>query len=448
MTMPPPANRSDAPSAQLVGKIFVHQYYHILHESPESGYMFYHDSSVLSRPEPNGVLESVTSIQGINDKILSLDCKSNVVEIINIDAQDSFNGGVLVLVNGYLTGKDNLRRAFSQLFFLAPQEKGYFIHNDVFRYVDENEPLEMGVDVDKYAESSSPASLTQDPDPAHASNPLLDDDRSTSPMEANSNDGVYHKLHNEEELVAKVDDTVKPHIRSTQKNVALAAVQNSLIVEEDGQGRSYASMVNAVEGNIAHTAVSMKSNNRRVVPANADSNWFDAFALCPETSAPSNSNTSEIVNGQDKGYSIHIRNLPMSATIHQVEAVFKKFGSIKPDGVQVRSRKQQGFCFGFVEFESLDSMHSAIQASPVTVGRCQAIIEEKKSKTQVVDGREIFPSNRGQFHSDRFRGQRDFRGGIGYGNHEFGKQIGTYNLVRGQGQYRQNERIYRRISPD
>lgn len=54
-----------------------------------------------------------------------------------MDAQDSFNGGVLVLVTGYLIGKDSLRRKFSQSFFLAPQDKGYFVLNDVFRYVDE-----------------------------------------------------------------------------------------------------------------------------------------------------------------------------------------------------------------------------------------------------------------------------------------------------------------------
>jgi hypothetical protein len=54
-----------------------------------------------------------------------------------VDAQDSFNGGVLVLVTGHLTGKDSLRRKFSQSFFLAPQDKGYFVLNDVFRYVDE-----------------------------------------------------------------------------------------------------------------------------------------------------------------------------------------------------------------------------------------------------------------------------------------------------------------------
>lgn len=75
--------------------------------------------------------------QAINDKILSLDYGECSAEIITVDAQESYNGGVLVLVTGYLTGKDNVRRKFTQSFFLAPQDKGYFVLNDVFRYVDE-----------------------------------------------------------------------------------------------------------------------------------------------------------------------------------------------------------------------------------------------------------------------------------------------------------------------
>lgn len=53
-----------------------------------------------------------------------------------MDSQESFNGGVHVLVTGYLTGKDNLIRNFSQTFFLAPQDRGYFVLNDMFRYVE------------------------------------------------------------------------------------------------------------------------------------------------------------------------------------------------------------------------------------------------------------------------------------------------------------------------
>lgn len=50
--------------------------------------------------------------------------------------------GVHVLVTGYLTGKDNVVRDFTQSFFLAPQERGgYYVLNDMFRYLDRaNQP--------------------------------------------------------------------------------------------------------------------------------------------------------------------------------------------------------------------------------------------------------------------------------------------------------------------
>lgn len=57
-------------------------------------------------------------------------------EIKTVDSQDSHGGGVLVLVTGSLSIKSNEKRNFVQTFFLAPQEKGYFVLNDIFRYLD------------------------------------------------------------------------------------------------------------------------------------------------------------------------------------------------------------------------------------------------------------------------------------------------------------------------
>ncbi|KAF3954653.1 hypothetical protein CMV_020026 [Castanea mollissima] len=76
------------------------------------------------------------SSYAINEKILSLHYGELRAQILTVDEQNSFNGGVLILVTGYLTGKDSLRRKFTQTFFLAPQDKGYFVLNDAFRYVD------------------------------------------------------------------------------------------------------------------------------------------------------------------------------------------------------------------------------------------------------------------------------------------------------------------------
>lgn len=73
---------------------------------------------------------------------MSLEYKDYKAEIKTADAQKSYKDGVTVLVTGCLTGKDNLRRKFAQSFFLAPQDNGYFVLNDVFRYVEDDEPLD------------------------------------------------------------------------------------------------------------------------------------------------------------------------------------------------------------------------------------------------------------------------------------------------------------------
>lgn len=77
------------------------------------------------------------NIQAINSKIVSLNYGEFRAEIKSVDAQESLNSGVHVLVTGFLTGKDNVTRNFAQSFFLAPQERGgYFVLNDIFRYVE------------------------------------------------------------------------------------------------------------------------------------------------------------------------------------------------------------------------------------------------------------------------------------------------------------------------
>lgn len=64
-----------------------------------------------------------------------------------MDAQGSYGGGVTVLVTGYLIGNDSDKRKFAQSFFLAPQENGFFVLNDAFRYVDDKQPLGMPITI-------------------------------------------------------------------------------------------------------------------------------------------------------------------------------------------------------------------------------------------------------------------------------------------------------------
>lgn len=67
-----------------------------------------------------------------------MDYDKSKIEILSADGQASYKGGFLVLVTGYITmAKDKVKRTFTQSFFLAPQEKGYYVHNDIFRYVED-----------------------------------------------------------------------------------------------------------------------------------------------------------------------------------------------------------------------------------------------------------------------------------------------------------------------
>ncbi|MQL79922.1 hypothetical protein Taro_012375 [Colocasia esculenta] len=88
----------------------------------------------------------------------------------------------------------------------------------------------------------------------------------------------------------------------------------------------------------------------------------------PASEVPASSShgaeSGDVQEAEVDGHSIYIKNLPLNATVVQPEEEFKRFGPIRPDGTQVRSNKQQGFCFGFVEFEVPSAVQSAIEAPP------------------------------------------------------------------------------------
>lgn len=75
-------------------------------------------------------------IQAIDAEIQSYG--SLKADIKFVDAQESYNGGVIVLVTGSMINADDSRRGFTQTFFLAPQDKGFFVLNDMFRYVEDD----------------------------------------------------------------------------------------------------------------------------------------------------------------------------------------------------------------------------------------------------------------------------------------------------------------------
>uniref|UniRef100_M1CR71 RNA binding protein n=1 Tax=Solanum tuberosum TaxID=4113 RepID=M1CR71_SOLTU len=132
------ATKSTRHAADKVATAFVVQYYNILQTLIDQSYRFYKEKSVLSWPSSDGETKSVTTSDGISDFIMSSHFKGSKVEVKTIDSQLSVAGGVLVIVMAYLIGQDKSRKGFSQTFFLAPQETGYYVFNDIFRFIGED----------------------------------------------------------------------------------------------------------------------------------------------------------------------------------------------------------------------------------------------------------------------------------------------------------------------
>ncbi|XP_021901679.1 ras GTPase-activating protein-binding protein 1 isoform X2 [Carica papaya] len=442
-----------APSAQVVGNAFVEQYYHILHQSPGLVHRFYQDSSSLSRPDTNGVMTTVSTMQAINDKILSLNYEDYTAEIKTADAQDSYEKGVIVLVTGCLTGKDNVRKKFTQTFFLAPQDNGYFVLNDVFRYVEENESLLINsVPVTATKETAPTSALTPEPEPAEAHEHHAIESTISIEDEDLTNGAEVCDPSDKEEGSVIEEEIVEPPTHSSEVEI-VAGVDSAPVAQEDAPKKSYASIVKVMKSNTAPNPVQVSAAKVRTAPASTDPLLVNSTkpAPPPEASslgsdaAPESSN----INEEAEGHSIYVRNLPFNATPAQLEEVFKKFGAIKHNGIQVRSNK--GFCFGFVEFETLSSMQNALEASPIIIGDRQAAVEEKRTNTRVSSssssGRGRYSSGRSNFRSDSFKGRGgNFGGSRGYGRGEFrsqgefsGRPKGSSGRNGGEGYQRVNQ---------
>ncbi|XP_028753779.1 ras GTPase-activating protein-binding protein 2 isoform X3 [Neltuma alba] len=419
------ATPASPPSAEVVGNAFVEQYYHILHQSPNLVHRFYQDSSFLSRTDGNGVMSTVTTMQAINEKILSLNYEDYTAEIKTADAQESYDKGVIVLVTGCLTGKDGVTRKFTQTFFLAPQDKGYYVLNDVFRYIEDKDTLQSNPVSETINENTEKVPVPE-AEVVYAPEQHVADPAPSVEVECIHNGAeVDEPLDNEGEGSVIDEEVVEPSTELNQSNI-VASVDSTPAAQDDAPRKSYASIVKVMKSHAAPGPVYVPSRTVRAASAKPSQQWPAAAKPTPGPEAPAPNNDSAPESGyvheEAEGHSIYVRNLPFNATVEQLEEVFKKFGPIKHDGIQVRSSK--GFCFGFVEFEELSSMQSALEAAHVTIGGRQAAIEEKRTTTRVSgsSGRGRYPSGRGSFRNESFRGRGKFSSGRGYGRGEFRNQ--------------------------
>ncbi|EPY53723.1 ubiquitin protease cofactor [Schizosaccharomyces cryophilus OY26] len=121
-----------------IGWMFVQEYYTYLNKEPHRLHCFYTKKSTLVHGEEGEAISLCHGQQEIHNKILDLDFQNCKVLISNVDSLASCNGGIVIQVLGEMSNKGKLSRKFAQTFFLAEQPNGYFVLNDIFRFLRED----------------------------------------------------------------------------------------------------------------------------------------------------------------------------------------------------------------------------------------------------------------------------------------------------------------------
>ncbi|KAI5815384.1 hypothetical protein BZA77DRAFT_85882 [Pyronema omphalodes] len=131
------------PSKDEIGWYFVEQYYTTLNKTPERVHLFYTKKSTFVWGAEGESLPVSHGRADIQEKIAAHNFKDCKVRVSNVDSQASCNNGIVIQVLGEMSNNGLPNRKFSQTFFLAEQPNGYYVHNDILRFLkDDEEDLE------------------------------------------------------------------------------------------------------------------------------------------------------------------------------------------------------------------------------------------------------------------------------------------------------------------
>ncbi|CAI0386223.1 unnamed protein product [Linum tenue] len=373
-------------SAIQVGSYFVGQYYQVLQQKPDLVYQFYSEASTMIRVEGDDS-ETASTMLHIHNIIMSLNFTA--IEIKTINSLDSWNGGVMVMVSGSVKTKEfSGRKKFVQTFFLAPQDKGYFVLNDIFQFIDseiiyQQHPVSTTPE-NIYQQHSAPSTAehiyqqhsapsTTVPVPAVSDYALEEEARDyvnsvhieDTPVDKYS---IPELQHQDFEDDIPVDETVE---EETPYQGAVEVVHEpsaSAVEEAEGepQKKTYASILRVAKG--PFSSVAAQQPVTKSAPASSD--WNHVSVPNAQQSGAGLSVVPEAANDKaDDGLELD----------EEIEQEFRNFGRIRPDGVFVRNRKDViGVCYAFVEFEDLASVQNAIKSSPIQLAGRQVYIEERR----------------------------------------------------------------------
>ncbi|XP_047168735.1 nuclear transport factor 2-like isoform X1 [Vigna umbellata] len=441
-------------SATQVGTYFVGQYYHVLETKPELVYQFYSDASTMIRIDGNA-RDTATAMLQIHALIMSISFTG--IGIKTVQCLESWSGGVLISVFGSAQLKDyNVRRKFMQLFFLAPQEKGFFVLNDIFHFVDE-EPVHNLQPVflaqSNFDSKLNATSTINKP----VSNYLLGGDIQARDFVARNEvkeNGAVNTYGFSQQQIAQVHESehvqedviieeshgfFQPSVNDVQELAPSSAEEPP----EEPLKHTYASILQVAKGQVTLSVASQPSlkkapslDKEHSTPTN--SQQTPTFTKAFERSEIDIAEDIPTADDEDEIKSVYVRNLSPTVSASEIEEELKNFGRIRPNGVVIRSRKDVGVCYAFVEFEDMNGVHNAVKAGSVEVAGRQVYIEERRPNSNIPSRGGRRGRGRSSYQSEAQIGRFGPRS-YGRGNGQDGGER-EYNKTRGNAFYRPTTR--------
>ncbi|RAQ52330.1 NTF2 and RRM domain protein [Aspergillus flavus] len=471
----PSSEQKNAISKDEVGWYFVEQYYTNMSRSPDKLHLFYSRRSQLVFGTEAESVPVAVGQKAINEKIKQLDFQDCKVRVLNVDSQASFDN-ILISVIGEISNKSEPSRKFIQTFVLAEQPNGYYVLNDIFRYlVDEEDIVNEEPTPAATAASAAPAEPAEPAAEPAADEPTQPETESAPTVESQVADEVTvakvdekldqaeEKAEEEqpEEPAPQANGTEAQTSEDVQEPVALAESEASKTEkpaapeptpapttqkENVAPAKEPAVPARAVPKTWANIA-SKSGATAPVVPAipvapakpapatsSAQSVPAPAAAAATPTPAtdstpsqpPSNDGSGWQTAGHDhkktqprasddQNVMAYIKNVTDKVDATLLKQTLSRFGKLKHFDVS-----RQKNC-AFVEFADPVGYAAAVAANPHQIGTEQISVEERRSRTSAYGGNTNYGAGRGG--SGRGRGdragsqgrggfQRDGRGGF------------------------------------
>jgi len=392
-----------------VSWLFVQEYYTIMNNSPEKLHQFYNKDSYYcngSEGESSKIYHGQTEI---NKRIKELEYEDCKVLVSNVDSQVSNGGGIIIQVLGEMSNKGGASHKFAQTFFLAKQPNGYFVLNDIIRFLKEdieNEyedfetPKENFATQEQYMDNQNNTMITEEVIEQMNETLVLDNEApldEKASLENTENHPVLEEKKAENEIPEEKNETpasttniTTNELNNTTTTTNTTATPTTLNTPAPAQSATTTTTtVPTTELTESATESEPKRTNQvksfATVTASNTTTTTSTTTHLKEVSKIENKtlpNSSSQKNNQrgrqdQKGNmerEIFIKDVNDGITRDKIKEAFSKFGDVKKVDV-FYSRHN-----GFVEFISAESAKNAIAAKSVIIDGHKILAEEKHKR--------------------------------------------------------------------